>query len=45
LTLDSEWHNSKQTGIVGWEALWKGWFSLSQLLEGARFMQAQQQEM
>ncbi len=39
------WHDSKQTGVVGWEALWKGWFSLSQLLEGARFMQAQQQEM
>jgi len=33
------WHDSKRTGIVGWEALWDGWFALNQLLEGARFMQ------
>jgi len=35
------WHDSKRTGVVGWEALWDGWFALSQLLEGARFMQQQ----
>lgn len=32
------WHDSKATGVVGWEALWDGWFALSQLLEGANFM-------
>lgn len=35
------WHDSKRTGVVGWEALWDGWFTLNQLLEGARFMQQQ----
>ena len=35
------WHDSKATGIVGWEALWDGWFALSQLLEGANFMRKQ----
>ncbi len=35
------WHDSKRTGIVGWEALWDGWFTLNQLLEGAKFMQQQ----
>ena len=39
------WHDSKRTGIVGWEALWDGWFALSQLLEGAKFMQQQIKEM
>jgi hypothetical protein len=32
------WHNSKRTGIDGWDALWKAWFALSPLLEGTRFM-------
>jgi len=39
------WHDSKRTGIVGWEALWDGWFALTKLLEGARFMQQQMLEM
>jgi hypothetical protein len=39
------WHDSKATGIVGWEALWDGWFVLSQLLEGAILMQQQIKEM
>ncbi len=33
------WHDSKRTGIVGWNALWSGWFTLTQLLEGARLVQ------
>lgn len=40
----SRWHDSKRTGIVGWEALWDGWFALNQLLEGARFMQQQMEK-
>jgi hypothetical protein len=39
------WHDSKGTKIVGWEALWDGWFALNLLLEGARFMQKQLEEM
>ena len=39
------WHDSKGTGIVGWEALWDGWFVLNQLLEGAIFMQHQMEKM
>ena len=39
------WHDSKETGIVGWEALWDGWFALDKLLEGAKFMQQQIKEM
>ena len=39
------WHDSKRTGVVGWEALWDGWFALNQLLEGARFMQQQMEKM
>jgi len=39
------WHDSKRTGIVGWEALWDGWFALTKLLEGAKFMQQQMLEM
>jgi hypothetical protein len=39
------WHDSKATGIVGWEALWDGWFVLSQLLEGAILIQQQIKEM
>jgi len=39
------WHDSKRTEIVGWEALWDGWFALNQLLEGAKFMQQQIKEM
>jgi hypothetical protein len=38
------WYDSKGTGIVGWEALWDGWFTLSQFLEGAKFMQKQIEE-
>jgi len=29
------WYDSKQTGKVGWSALWDGWFKLEQLVEGA----------
>jgi len=36
------WYDSKGTGIVGWEAIWDGWFTLTKLLEGAIFMQKQQ---
>ena len=39
------WHDSKGTGIVGWKALWDGWFGLSQLLEGAKLMQQQMEKM
>ncbi len=39
------WHDSKRTGVVGWEALWDGWFALNQRLEGARFMQQQMEKM
>lgn len=39
------WHDSKGTGIVGWEALWDGWFTLNQLLDGAKFMQQQIEKM
>lgn len=39
------WHDSKATGIVGWEALWDGRFILIQLLEGAILMQQQIKEM
>jgi hypothetical protein len=39
------WNDSKATGIVGWVALWDGWFILSQLIEGAKFMQKQVNEM
>ncbi|ERM62293.1 hypothetical protein P780_04365, partial [Vibrio mimicus CAIM 1882] len=28
------WHDSKRTGIVGWERLWEGWFKLQTILEG-----------
>ncbi|MGL1955824.1 MAG: hypothetical protein OCD00_00715, partial [Colwellia sp.] len=35
------WYDSKGTGIVGWEALWAGWFNLTKLIEGANFMQQQ----
>jgi hypothetical protein len=33
------WHDSKRIVVVGWEALWDGWFALTKLLEGAKFMQ------
>jgi len=33
------WHDPKRTGVVGWNALWSGWFTLTQLLEGARLVQ------
>jgi len=33
------WHDSKRTGVVGWEVLWDGWFVLNQLIDGARIMQ------
>jgi hypothetical protein len=34
------WHDSKRiVVVVGWEALWDGWFALTKLLEGAKFMQ------
>jgi len=39
------WHDSKRTGIVGWNALWNGWFTLTQLLEGARLVQKLSEKM
>jgi len=27
------WYDSKRTGIVGWKALWKGWFKLVERIE------------
>lgn len=39
------WHDSKRTGIVDWEALWDGWFTLNKLLEGTKIMQQQIKEM
>jgi len=27
------WHDSKRTGIIGWNALWKGWFRLMDKVE------------
>lgn len=27
------WHDSKHTGIIGWKALWKGWFRLMDKVE------------
>ncbi|MFC3123422.1 IS4 family transposase, partial [Agaribacter flavus] len=39
------WYDSKRTGIVGWDSLYKGWFSLTQMLDGAVFMQSQLNEM
>lgn len=27
------WHDSKRTGIIGWKALWKGWFRLMDKVE------------
>lgn len=27
------WYDSKQTGIIGWKALWKGWFRLADKVE------------
>jgi hypothetical protein len=45
LTKLGRWHDSKRTEIVGWEALWDGWFALNQRLEGARFMQQQLKKM
>lgn len=33
------WYDSKHTGRVGWNALWKGWYNLTQLIDGARLVQ------
>ncbi len=33
------WYDSKRTGRVGWNALWKGWYNLTQLIDGARLVQ------
>jgi len=38
----SEYHG---IWLVGWEALWDGWFALTKLLEGAKFMQQQMLKM
>ena len=27
------WYDSKHTGIIGWKALWKGWFRLADKVE------------
>lgn len=27
------WHDSKRTGVIGWNALWKGWFRLMDKVE------------
>ena len=27
------WYDSKRTGIIGWKALWKGWFRLADKIE------------
>ncbi len=27
------WYDSKKTGIIGWQAMWKGWFRLQDKLE------------
>ena len=39
------WHDSKNDGVVGWQALWDGWYKLTQLLEGANIMQKWLKEM
>ena len=39
------WHDSKRTGIVGWQALWCGWLKLMQLTEGAEFILQQTEDM
>lgn len=33
------WYDSKHTGRVGWSALWKGWYNLTQLIDGAKLVQ------
>lgn len=33
------WYDSKRTGRVGWNALWNGWYNLTQLIDGARLVQ------
>ncbi|KYN79555.1 hypothetical protein ATY37_01390 [Vibrio cidicii] len=32
-------HDSKRSGLVGWERLWEGWFMLQTILEGYRLAQ------
>jgi hypothetical protein len=39
------WHDSKNDGVVGWQALWIGWCKLIQLLEGANIMKKQLKDM
>ncbi|HEB57026.1 MAG TPA: hypothetical protein ENI98_12140 [Gammaproteobacteria bacterium] len=33
------WYDSKHTGRVGWNAPWKGWYNLTQMIDGARLVQ------
>ncbi|EMB50390.1 ISSpu12 transposase, partial [Vibrio mimicus CAIM 602] len=39
------WHDSKRTGIVGWERLWEGWFKLQTILEGYELAMSLEHEM
>ncbi|ENM5919659.1 IS4 family transposase, partial [Vibrio mimicus] len=39
------WHDSKRTGIVGWERLWEGWFKLQTILEGYELGMSLEHEM
>lgn len=39
------WHDSKRTGIVGWERLWEGWFMLQTILEGYELALSLEHEM
>jgi hypothetical protein len=39
------WQDSKQTGRVGWQTLWEGWFNLQNLVEGSQLMKSLDHEM
>lgn len=39
------WHDSKGTGVVGWERLWEGWFKLQTILEGYELALSLEHEM
>ena len=39
------WQDSKQTGRVGWQTLWEGWFNLQFLVEGSQLTKSLDHEM